>query len=486
MRRYHFGRSRKIITVINMMKEAAPYQLNNKISTGRITYIIAGIILGLLWVISAGTLFILCLTVVCAFLVWHVTPASDKKLIFNLFLVGLLLRLAACFFACFISIIKGHAGWLIGDGWAVNNYSWVLAQYLQNPETVLRTETLSGQIYFDPPYRPPWGGFSGFHFLLTTFYFFFGPLKFSARIINMLLSIISGIFVFDMVKDIFNKKIARCAAILIIFFPSMFIWSLTLLKDPSFIFAHIFIWWGFLKLMTKHKFYYFIVVAVGIIALSSLRKDLWRAELVAVLLAFFSMLRIPLRRKFIILLIPAILIIATPAFKSKVDKVFSSLVRSSVEYSLGINTTPGINYKIFDDKYYYSNPNLGDLGYIKFGKAIIIALLHFFLEPFIWNIRSLAQLIAILHMVMWYLLLIFAIIGIISTFREKNTLGSVLFINIFVMSTAIAMVSGNIGTVFRHRDMITPFVLIFSSVGLVKIFGSMSQSSACAKQGLER
>ncbi len=58
-----------------------------------------------------------------------------------------------------------------------------------------------------------------------------------------------------------------------------------------------------------------------------------------------------------------------------------------------------------------------------------------------------------------------------AKYKWKETF--VIFAYIIVLGSIIAMNSGNIGTVFRHRDMLTPLFLIFGSVGLIKTFAQL-------------
>ena len=65
----------------------------------------------------------------------------------------------------------------------------------------------------------------------------------------------------------------------------------------------------------------------------------------------------------------------------------------------------------------------------------------------------------------------------IVAFRYKWRETSIIFVYIIIFGSIIVTHSGNIGTVFRHRDMLTPFFLLFGSLGLLKIFGQLENLS---------
>jgi hypothetical protein len=67
----------------------------------------------------------------------------------------------------------------------------------------------------------------------------------------------------------------------------------------------------------------------------------------------------------------------------------------------------------------------------------------------------------------WYALLIFSVPGFVAGLRRDALLTGLLFGTALVGAAAIALASGNVGTLIRHRDMIVPFVVWIGALGAI-------------------
>jgi len=67
------------------------------------------------------------------------------------------------------------------------------------------------------------------------------------------------------------------------------------------------------------------------------------------------------------------------------------------------------------------------------------------------------------------------LLGMAMSIKNNSNLSSVLFVFFIVIGTLLAFTGGNIGTNFRHRDMLTPVYLVFASAGLAQMTGMLSK-----------
>ncbi len=172
-----------------------------------------------------------------------------------------------------------------------------------------------------------------------------------------------------------------------------------------------------------------------------------------------------------------IFIIATSFILFKGDKVESTLkgiIRKAYIQHRGAVNTGGICYKLLPDEFYVS---FRDVGVKDFLKMLGKGWFHIMLEPLPNMIQSKAMLFGCFQMLLWYFLLPFAILGVTISARYRLKESLILIIYFLVMTSALAVTGGNIGTIFRLRDFNTPIVLIFSSVGLVNTFNTLKKSA---------
>jgi hypothetical protein len=106
------------------------------------------------------------------------------------------------------------------------------------------------------------------------------------------------------------------------------------------------------------------------------------------------------------------------------------------------------------------NPYLYQLENLPIGLTSVLG------APFPWTVKRLKDLPTIPEMVGWYAMLALATVGIVATFRRdwRRLFLPLLFTAglIFVL----ALVEGNVGTIFRHRSMLMPTTFIAAGIGL--------------------
>jgi len=94
-----------------------------------------------------------------------------------------------------------------------------------------------------------------------------------------------------------------------------------------------------------------------------------------------------------------------------------------------------------------------------------IVLMYIFFAPFPWQVFKASQLFAAMEMLIWYVLVIFAIRGFFISMRYKLKESSPILVFLVIM-IFVLFVEGNVGALFRHRYVIWPVLHIMISVGL--------------------
>ena len=438
-----------------------------------------GVILGVILIYFPGTIFILVLTLLVTFVIWRILPLEDRPFLFKLFAVGMLLRIMLYFILGFLSILQGNSGWIIGDSQGVHSNAWIFAQYAQGSEILYYEVHSEGKLGVlskvpDPP--PVYSGDkSSSTVFLGIIYYLFGPMKFSARILYCLMGVISGLFIYYVAKEIFGKRVAKLAAILTIFLPSLVLWSITFLKDTPYIFVSCIVLWSFLKYRKTKKIFYLFIFFLAILNQNSIRYTIPLIFIMLPLfLSYFIVSGISWRKKTAILVCMLIIMVPLLPRINIINKVSNKMVKS-LNYTRGVVYTGGTVYKVFDAKYYRggSMSHSNHISFIDFTRGFFRGWAYFLLLPFPWITYTGLQLISYPQVILWYLFIPFIFIGMITALRYKWRETFIIFTYIFFIGSMIAITGGNIGTVFRHRDMLTPLFLIFGSLGLIKIFGKL-------------
>jgi hypothetical protein len=99
---------------------------------------------------------------------------------------------------------------------------------------------------------------------------------------------------------------------------------------------------------------------------------------------------------------------------------------------------------------------------------------EFVLAPLPWQVKSVPEMLFLSQQVAWYSLVLLAAFGFAAGLRRDALVTCLLAAFAAVGGLAIALNSGNIGTMVRHRDTIVPFVVWMSALGAVDVTGRLA------------
>jgi len=277
--------------------------------------------------------------------------------------------------------------------------------------------------------------------------------------------------------EMFNKRTAKISMLIVVFYPSMMRWSIANLKDPLIMFLfvvcvyvlvaaaqHKVQIWKIAMLSLSgfflHEFtpkLYFAIIAVCSLLLVYLRfLGILRSKKARTTITAFLVLALLIVTYIFIYIKPASLIGAIYTCEEKQGLMAKADYAGYYFYSAKF--MEGLNNGVV------SLPALFDVAY----KSVV----YFMLAPFPWQLTSPERLLAFPQMILWYLVLLLSIFGFMKLVIHKVgtalLMMTLLSIGIFVS----ALAEGNIGSAFRHRDIFTPFFVIFASAVIADLISS--------------
>jgi hypothetical protein len=426
-----------------------------------------GILIGIISVVSPGAVFDLVLTLAIAFTIYRFLDKEDKYFLLKLFIFGLLLRMVLLLVVQYFLILNnkwfymdifgGRAAYLFGDDGYYTLRSWGLTRHIQGARV--------GDAMLDKTYELY--GYSFYLYILSFFYYLFGFSPISVTFINCILSVLTGIVYYFTAKEITDERSARIAAVLIVFFPSLMVWSISNLKDSIVIFLMSITIFAFLRWVKTDKIFYVFLMLAVFFARVLMRPKFIMLEYGIALwaCAFYLYLKRKPKLAYILLAI-MIVIMVWPILGPKLA-VYRNII---TYYGRGAGSGEGFFYRIYDDWVYKQGANTNLVTNFEILKASLRGWLHFFLEPFPWKIRSVLSAASLPQMILWYAVIPFGVLGLFSQLKSERKITLALLAFILLVGTGFAITGANIGTGFRMRDMLTPLILLFAAVGLRNIF----------------
>lgn len=444
--------------------------------------IIFGLIIGILACFSRGSVFFILLALVTVYFIKRLPEERERNFILRIFLFGFGLRVLFVLLTVALAVYRGN---IVDYHAAYQNPDCVISYAtpdLFDDSAYYTLRALYTSLYWKGVPLGMWTlehvvanreyGFSGFVWLPATFFTLFGFSPVSSRFINCFLGIITALLVYFTVKNTFGGRTARLAAILTAFFPSLFIWSITNLKDTSFIFAFYLMLWAIVKMRSSRSIFYAFIIFIAIWFQSFVRffkfKEYLYLNILIITLYFLPFLISFLRGRLKNIVI-AMMVVSCVFFivqkRESIGYKFNSMANEAFEWHKGVIAGGGSNYKLLPDRILQRN----EIGRMDFLRMYFSGVFHAMFEPVPSRINKPVLVLAALQMCLWYILIILAAAGLFFSLRQSMATSLMLFAYFFVMLSISAVTGGNIGTIFRMRDIITPIILIFASLAFIRI-----------------
>jgi hypothetical protein len=125
--------------------------------------------------------------------------------------------------------------------------------------------------------------------------------------------------------------------------------------------------------------------------------------------------------------------------------------------------------------FYREEPIAGSLTTADELRFVTGGLAAYLVLPLPWQMRSSSELAYLPEQVIWYGLALLLPAGIVASLRRDPFLASILLGHLAVSVALVALTSGNIGTLVRHRALAMPYVVWFSGLGLSVVLAWLVQ-----------
>jgi hypothetical protein len=258
--------------------------------------------------------------------------------------------------------------------------------------------------------------------------------------------------------------------LLLLYLPSLFAWSVSALKEPLFV-------------LVSAASIALAVLAVrgpgmarrcagvaGVVAaayaLESIRAGAL-AMTAASVIGGLAMALLALNPRWLVVTIAVVPIAAGLALSRPAvqGKVYAGLVAAAGQH-WGHVATPGYVYKLMDDRFYPEKSDISDMRFPEMTRYVVRALGRYVTAPEPWSAPSRAALSFVPEQVVWYVLAAFVPIGLLFAFHRDPLIAGLLCGNALVAVVTVALVSGNVGTLVRHRGLAMPYLVWISAVGI--------------------
>jgi len=447
--------------------------------------VLLGIAGGALYTASPLTAWCAALTAIVLSLAGRGLPPSDRRAL-NIVLVAALVARLAAVGALFIINIPMHddesVAMLSGDE------AYGLSRALRTRDVI----TGAPVTRYDYFVASDEYGRNSYIKLLTVIESLFGPTPYSMRLLNTLLFLVAAILLFRATRSAFGSLPAFCGLVVMLFLPTLFYWSMSLLKEPLYLLGTTLVITcavAFARAGTASSRAFALAgTAAGLAIVTDLRPGgfalaaLGIAAGVACLLFFSLPLRIRIGAAVVIVLL-ASAVTSLPAAQQRM----TSALESTAKTHAGHVFTVGHSYKLLDEGFYVNPAPAASsqltLTAAEAARYVFRAALSFMTVPLPWQLASTRELSYMPEQLFWYALLALLPFGLVAGWRRDRLLTSLLAGYVLPTAAALALTNGNVGTLLRLRGIVIPYLLWVSAVGFCAVLQRLSTASSESSTG---
>ncbi len=317
-------------------------------------------------------------------------------------------------------------------------------------------------------------GRSSYLYVLAWLQALVGSAPYGVHVLNTTIFVASVIALYRVVRPVFGRLVAMAGLALLLYLPTLFLWSASALKEPLYILVAVAELIAVLYVARGRRWWHQALAAVGVVlaalALESVRKGGALVALVGAVSGLALSFAITRPRVLVSGLVAISIVGAVVLSNPAVQQRMLREARAAAVYHAGHLMTAGYSYQLLDPRYYENRILLArTMPRRAAANFVVRSLASYVTEPLPWKGDSRFLRAYVPEQIVWWVLVALLPFGVLAGFRIDPVLTAVLCTHGAVIAFVVALTSGNAGTLVRHRGLVLPYVVWLSALGAVAI-----------------
>jgi hypothetical protein len=299
-----------------------------------------------------------------------------------------------------------------------------------------------------------------------------GPSPYGVHLLGATFFLTGSVVLYRLAWSSLGRMPALVSLVLLLWLPSLFAWSISALKEPLFFMLtawSVTLAVGVARGRGWRRVEMVVAIAIVAAAVESVRQAgaVLTAAGVAGGLALAGLIARPRLLIATAVAVP-ILVGATLNRPERQLKAYTSL-QGVARQHWGHVATPGYVYTLLDERFYADRSSISDLGFSESARYVVRAFVRYVTVPLPWEARSASALAYMPEQIVWYAVVALLPFGIVFALRRDPVVACVLLATASIAIISVALTSGNVGTLVRHRGLAMPYLICLSAVGLCEL-----------------
>lgn len=297
-----------------------------------------------------------------------------------------------------------------------------------------------------------------------------GPAPYGVHLLGVTLYLSATVVLFRTVRDSLGRMPALIGLGLLLFLPSLFAWSISALKEPLFFLLTASSVALAVRVVRAPRWGVRLAALTALVVLGAALETVRAAGAglsAASIAGGFAIAWLAPRPRWVLAAMVAVPI-AVGAVLGRPEaqlKAYSAVVTTAQQH-WGHVATAGYVYKTLDERLYPDRSEISDIHLSEALRYIVRSVERYVTVPLPWEVRSRAALAFLPEQMVWYVLVVLIPLGLWTAFRRDPLVTGLLLSHALVAALLVALISGNVGTLVRHRGLALPYLVWLSAVGV--------------------
>jgi 4-amino-4-deoxy-L-arabinose transferase-like glycosyltransferase len=324
-------------------------------------------------------------------------------------------------------------------------------------------------------------GQSGHLYLLAFVQALAGPSPYGLRLLGVFFYVLAVLLLYRLVRTTLGRMPALLGLIVLLFLPSLLVWSISVLKEPPFVLiSALSLILACRAVQPGSSGWHRALALGGIAGLAAVQQGIrpYGAVFTASGILLGLAIGFVATRPRLILVTLVVAPIVSGAIFSNPDvqfKTYVAIQNAARQHWGAVAVSRGHGYQLLDARFY---PELNEISGLEFAETVrflVRAIAAYVTVPRPQEARSPNVLAYVPEQIVWYILAALVPAGVLFAFRRNAAVTGLLLAHSLLIALAAAFTDGNVGTLVRHRGLALPYLVWLSGVGACELlvrFGS--------------
>jgi hypothetical protein len=433
---------------------------------------IVGVAAGVMYALSPLTTLGLIALVLIGRALGRDVPHAERRIVITVFVVAVVLRLLVVA-ALFLSI--DHTSTPFGSLFGDEEYFKRRSMWLRSMAVGVNVSE-ADRIYALDEYSD-----TSYLYLLAFVQILVGDAPYGVHVFSTVAFMGAAVWLFRWSRRVYGPAPAGLAFVGVLFLPTLFFWSVSALRESVHFLLTLAAIIGTAEAMNARgwgrRLTHVAVALAAVLALRHFREGSMAVVLIAMVVGCTVAFAVTSWRRAVVVGVLALAVTVAAISRPAVQDRLMSTLRSTALMHQGHAFTPGVHYKVLDPRFYRDRTlNIfRDMTWGEAGRYVLRAVVAATVMPLPWQAQTMLLRAYVPEHVVWLLLVALLPFGVWAAARREPAGSFVMAAYIAVMFVGVALRSGNVGTLARHRGLVLPFVICMGAVAVCHLLWRLAE-----------